>query len=69
MPTKHFREEMGNECLEMTDVMLVLTTGRIYDPPEQDIQTRKWKYRIEGHETSGNGYASFSNLKGRTRQF
>lgn len=28
-------------------------SGQIYDPPEQDIKTGEWKYRIEGHTADG----------------
>jgi len=50
---KHFTEELANECLTIPDAWWILRTGRIYDPPERDIKTGEWKYRIEGHEPEG----------------
>jgi len=52
-PGKHFRDELRNEGLAMVDAEGVLRTGRIYDPPEQDLRTGEWKYRLEGYEPGG----------------
>jgi hypothetical protein len=30
-----------------------LVRGRIFDPPEQDIKTAEWKYRVEGRDADG----------------
>jgi len=49
----HFREELAKEKLSYEDVWGVLVRGRIFDPPEQDIRTGEWKYRIEGREAGG----------------
>ncbi len=49
----HFREELANESLSIGDAWVVLRTGRIYDPPEQDIKTGDWKYRVEGRVPDG----------------
>lgn len=53
IPGKHFRDELENEGLTLSDALHVLRTGRIYDEPEQDIKTGDWKYRIEGKEVDG----------------
>ena len=53
IPTKHFREELSNEGLNLEDALYVLRTGQIYDPGEQDMKTGKWKYSVEGYETDG----------------
>lgn len=53
IPGKHFREELAQEGLTFEDVLFVLRRGHIYDPPEQDIKTREWKYRSEGTEPDG----------------
>jgi hypothetical protein len=49
----HFREELAKERLSIEDAWPVLRRGRIYDPPEQDIKTGEWKYRIEGRTPDG----------------
>jgi len=48
IPGRHFREELRNEGLDMEDAFAVLRTGMIYDPPEPDIKTGEWKWRVEG---------------------
>jgi hypothetical protein len=53
IPGKHFRDELQNENLAFPDAMAVLEGGSIYDPPEPDIRTGDWKYRIEGREPGG----------------
>jgi hypothetical protein len=53
IPGKHFRDELENEGLTLSDALHVLGTGRIYGEPEQDIKTGDWKYRIEGKEVDG----------------
>lgn len=50
---RHFLEELANERLSIEDAWIVLRHGQIYDPPEQDIKTREWKYRVEGKEPGG----------------
>jgi hypothetical protein len=50
--TKHFREELANEHLEVGDVHNVLRHGRVNNPPECDAYQR-WNYRIEGREPEG----------------
>lgn len=47
-PTWHFRQELQNETILFTDVEFVLRSGAIFDPPEEDLKTGEWKYRIEG---------------------
>ena len=45
---KHFREELANESLQITDARFVLKHGHIFTEPEPDIKTGEWKYRIDG---------------------
>ncbi len=49
----HFKVELRNEGVLIGDALDVLRRGRIYNPPEQDIKTGEWKYRVEGHEPDG----------------
>ena len=53
VPSKHFREELSSEGLDLVSAYHVLKKGLIYDPPEQDIKTGDWKYRVEGREPDG----------------
>ena len=46
--SQHFREELAKDALAMEDVLAVCRSGTIMMAPEQDIETGKWKYRIEG---------------------
>ena len=46
--SRHFRDELAKEQLEITDAQRVLKHGHIYTEPEPDIKTGEWKYRIEG---------------------
>ena len=50
---RHFRDELAAEGLNFQDALPVLRSGTIFNPPEIDIATREWKYRIEGYEESG----------------
>jgi len=51
--TRHFREELSNEGVSYEDAHTVLRYGIIYDPPEENMKTGEWKYRVEGHEPGG----------------
>ena len=53
IPSAHFRAELAKEKATFVDVWTILRNGQIYDPPEQDIKTGEWKYRIEGHAADG----------------
>jgi hypothetical protein len=53
IPSRHFREKLQTERLTYADAVCVLESGAIYDPPECDIRTGQWKYRIEGYERTG----------------
>jgi hypothetical protein len=46
-------KELANEGLSIEDAWSVLRRGRIFKPPEQDIKTGEWKYRVEGKEPGG----------------
>jgi len=69
IPGAHFRQELANEGLSMADAWQVLRSGRIYDPPEQDIKTGEWKYRIEGHEPDGKWIVIVFSFKTVNRAF
>ena len=53
IPGPHFRTELTNEGLTIPDAWTVLKGGKIYDPPEHDIKTGEWKYKVEGQEPEG----------------
>ena len=53
VPTRHFRDELSNEHILFEDAWTVLRYGQIYDPPEEDMRSGEWKYRIEGYEPGG----------------
>jgi hypothetical protein len=46
--SKHFREELSNDRLTMSDVLTVCRAGAISREPEIDIRTGQWKYTIDG---------------------
>lgn len=53
IPTKHFREELANDGLDILDAHNVLRTGNIFHEPEPDIRSGDWKYRMEGTDLDG----------------
>lgn len=69
IPGAHFRQELANEGLSMADAWQVLRAGQIYDPPEQDIKSGEWKYRVEGHEPEGKWIAIVFSFKTVRRAF
>ena len=66
---RHFRDELANERLVLTDVWEVLRTGQIYGEPEPDIRTREWKYRMEGWEQGGKWLAIVFSFKAMDTAF
>ena len=66
---KHFKEELAEEGVALTDAWWVLRTGRIFDPAEPDIKTGEWKYRIEAHEPGGKWLAIVFAFKTVERVF
>ena len=65
----HFREELAKENLSYEDAWNVLLRGRIFDPPERDIKTGEWKYRVEGRDTDGKWIAIIFAFKTVERVF
>jgi hypothetical protein len=63
IPGLHFRQELEREGLTIPDAWAVLRNGKIYDPPEHDIKTREWKYKIEGPEPDGKWLAIVFSFK------
>lgn len=59
----HFIKALADEEVELVDAWGVLREGQIYDPPEQDLKTGDWKYRIEDHEPGGKWLAIIFCLK------
>jgi hypothetical protein len=60
---RHFREELAKEKLSYEDAWSVLLRGQIFDPPEEDIKTGEWKYRVEGRESGGKWIAVIFTFK------
>jgi len=65
----HFRKALADESFTYVDVEYVLGHGNIYKPPEPDIKTGEWKYRIEGHIEDGQWIAVIFSFKVRDRAF
>ena len=59
----HFADALRDEGVDLTDAWQVLRSGRIYAPPEEDMRTGEWKYRIEDHEPSGKWLAIVFSFK------
>ena len=66
---RHFREELANEMLMLTDAWEILRTGQIYSEAEHDIRTREWKYRMEGWEQGGKWVAIVFSFKAMDTAF
>lgn len=69
IPGKHFRDELANDNLTIEDAWSVLKSGNIYNPPEPDIKTGEWKYRMEGYTPDGEWLAIVFCFKTRERAF
>jgi hypothetical protein len=69
VPGKHFRDELVDDNLDMSDALTVLKSGAIYDAPEVDIRTGEWKYRMEGYAPDGQWLAIVFCFKSRKRAF
>ncbi len=67
VPTRHFREELANEHISYHDAHEVLRFGTIFDPPEENMKTGEWKYRIEGHEPGGKWMSIIFSFKSTER--
>lgn len=64
---KHFKERMGERGFELTDVVALARSGRIFNPPEFDVKHREWKWRIEGKAIDRRAvYVVFSVLGDKT---
>ena len=46
--SRHFRDELAKDALDMEDVRTVCRSGAIGMAAEKDVRTGNWKYRIEG---------------------
>lgn len=44
--TTHSKKELAKDRMTTVDAVNVLRCWRYMDPPEQDIKTGEWKYRI-----------------------
>jgi hypothetical protein len=66
---QHFQKELANESLTMSDVYFILRGGNVSLPPEQDIKTGHWKYRLEGKDQEGNRLAIVFCFKENVRGF
>lgn len=47
-PTNHFKDRLKERKVTMQDVLHIFKTGKIIDPPDLDIKTGEWKYKVEG---------------------
>ena len=51
--TGHCRRALADDSLTTQDALKVIQAGAIYDAPELDIRSGRWKYRIEGNCPAG----------------
>jgi hypothetical protein len=51
--SKHFREELEKEQLDILDAYHILRTGQVFNEPELDARHGDWNYRMEGTEPEG----------------
>lgn len=69
VPGRHFRDELLAEGLALEDAWVVLKNGLILDPPEHDVKTGEWKYKVEGYETGGKWLVITFSFKTLTRAY
>ena len=69
VPGAHFRTELANEGLYLEDAWIVLRSGAIYSPPELDMRTGEWKWKIEGKEPGGLWLCIVFSFKSVNRAF
>jgi hypothetical protein len=65
----HFSKALAEEQLTFPDAWYVLQTGRIYEPPERDLKTGEYKYKVEGHAPDGEWLAIIFCFKEVDRAF
>jgi len=61
--SKHFRDELKAECLNILDAHHVLNTGNVFREPEFDVRYQEWNYRMEGTEPDGKQLAIVFSFK------
>jgi hypothetical protein len=66
---RHFREELAAENLTIDDARVVMRSGAIRQPPDFDIGTGEWKYRVEGLEPGGKWLVVVFSFKAVDRAF
>jgi hypothetical protein len=66
---KHFREELAAENLTIEDARVVMQSGAVRQPPDLDIRTGEWKYRVEGLEPGGKWLVVAFSFKTMDRAF
>ena len=69
IPGRHFRDELAKEDLAFEDAWIVLRTGHIYRPSEEDVKTGESKFCVEGYEPGGKWLAIVFCFKTITRAF
>lgn len=67
--TTHFRQELAAEALSIEDAWAVMQSGTVYEPPEQDIRSGEWKWKVEGYEPGGKWLVIVFSFKPVTRTF
>lgn len=67
--TRHFREELAAERLNIEDAWCVMRSGAVYEAPELDIKSGDWKWKVEGREPNGNWLVIVFTFKTVARTF
>lgn len=67
--TLHFREELAAEALSIEDAWAVMQSGTVYEPPEEDIRSGEWKWKVEGYEPGGKWLVIVFSFKPVARTF
>jgi uncharacterized protein DUF4258 len=67
--TNHFRQELVDEALSIEDAWAVMQSGTVYEPPDLDIRSGEWKWKVEGYEPGGKWLVIVFSFKPVARTF
>jgi hypothetical protein len=67
--SRHFRDELVIERLNIEDAWIVMRSGTVYEPPELDIRSGEWKWKVEGYEPGGKWLVIVFSFKPIARTF
>jgi len=64
---EHFYERMEQGECDYNDLLLILSKGKVKEPPKYDKKFKNWRYKVEGRTVEGDNVVIVVAIESNTK--